>query len=96
MVIGEGAPQDSRQDPAMAGYGMAEDPSPPSVSNHIHMCIVGLIIRTHQYATGLHTYLRRADLKFVPGIPEEQQYIFPVGVNTSSSHIFSTKAPRRR
>jgi hypothetical protein len=35
----------------MASYGMAEYPSPQSVSDHIRMCIFGLFIRAHQYAT---------------------------------------------
>jgi hypothetical protein len=34
--------------------------------------------------------------RLVEGIPEDQQVIFPVGVNLSSPHIFSTKTFRCR
>jgi hypothetical protein len=79
----------------MASYGTAEYSSPPSVSDHICMYIVSLIIRTHQYATLPYTY-PPADGGFVEGIPEEQQVIFPVGVNLTSPHIFSIKTIRCR
>jgi hypothetical protein len=165
IVIGEGAAQDTPQDPRttdMASCGMAVCSSPPTVSDHICMCIVGLIIiiKTRQYATVPYMY-RSADVGFVDidslgkydsprpltrsraagkrkrrskfehdpllnerppskrlnkepkktaqkhdddkdakrlaeGIPEHQQVIFPVGVNLSSPHIFSTKTLRCR
>ena len=47
VVIGQGAAQDTRQDlytTDMASCGTAERSSPPSVSDHICMCIVDLII----------------------------------------------------
>jgi len=45
MVIGEGAMQDTPQDPRttdMASYGMAEYSSPPIVSDRIRTCLLVL------------------------------------------------------
>ncbi|KAI0281847.1 hypothetical protein BGY98DRAFT_931909 [Russula aff. rugulosa BPL654] len=62
IVIGEGAAQDSRQDLHTTDMARYGMAEYPSPPS---------------YATGPHTY-RRADLKFVQGIPEERQLIFPV------------------
>jgi hypothetical protein len=80
----------------MASYGMAEYSPPQTVSDHIRMCIFGLIIRTHQYATAPYIMYPPAGAEFVEGIPQHQQVIFRVGVNFSSPHIFSTKTLRCR
>ena len=78
----------------MANYGMAEYSSPPIVSDHTRMCIIGSLLSRHQNTAVPLRSPPAPRIRFVEGVPKHQQVTFPVGVDLSNPHIFSTKTFR--